>query len=195
MSERSAMETFYKTCDMKYGRQMEQVECLSHSEATRVVIETTSIHDIISEDGDLISCDNSCLVLPVNTECIKLLLANHDTMVTWNDQSRKSSLRAFSYSTILPVKRGMRLDIYYFGKEYEMCLAHFAAHFRHTLDILRHYTTNDIPIMLHIPKDIDKERLEKELVSHLGQRFQLAEGEDPTVFFIFSHRMPVSSKL
>ena len=195
MCDRPTMETFYEMCDRKYERQLGQVECLSHTEATRAAMETSAIHDIISQDGDYISCDNSYMVLPVNTECIKLLLANHDTMVTWNDRNRKSSLRAFSYSTILPVKRGMRLDIYYFGKEYEMCLAHYAAHFRHTLGMLRHYTTKDIPTLLHAPMDFDNVRLERELVSHLGQRFQLAEYGDPTVCFIFSHGMPVSSKL
>ena len=187
LCDQPTMKNFYKMCDVKYAHQLEQVDRLSHTEATRVAMETTAIHDIIGQDGDHLACGNNWMVLPVNTECIKLLLYTHDTMVTWDDRNRKSSLNAFSYSSILRVNCGIRLDIHYFGKEYEMCLAHYAAHFKH---VIERCTTKVIPMMLHMPKDFDKERLEKELVGHLGQRFQYAEDDDPTEGFIFTHRMP-----
>merc|ERR1712150_450856 len=127
--------------------------------------------------------------VPVNTECLKLAVTTSDVIVTW--AAGKTSLGALSFGCNLPVKCGIRIDIYFFGTDEDTFLAHVAAHFERYLSKC---SSDRFGMMLHFPMKLDKGRIEKEITQFLGPRFQYFEGEDPTEGFIFVLQYPTTSQ-
>ena len=110
--------------------------------------------------------DNSCpLYLISNREHIK---DSGRGLKSTKDGGRYGDIIGLSYSTALPCKYGLKIDIFFYGDCEKSFLSHVYSQLHHYVSI----TSDDarFGVLLHFPLTIDSKNVEERLMEEIGGR-------------------------
>ena len=166
------------------------ITLLSEPDWRSLLDNTTHIDDVISMDGEYFQY-STWLVSHVSKKGLTTALGQSNVCVT-SESDTNGVIKGLSLSTLTSAPCGQRLDYYYYGRDTELCISHLVAQITHNLTSSTSYRFG---VMIMVPSDVDRKKLERFVTSYLGKRFGYYEKENPTELLIMSEAIPVLSSL
>src|SRR6218665_1958812 len=110
--------------------------------------------------------DNSC---PSDLTCNAGHIQDEDRgLQRTRDRGQDGAIIGLSYSTVVPCKYGIRIDIFFYGD----CEINFLSHVYSQLSHYVSITSDDVrfAVLLHFPLIIDSKNVEERLKEEMGER-------------------------